>query len=1252
MATSFVDSGPLYDYFRDESDQRDHPHEQVMQGQKLDLEMEMEMETRRNSGLSEESGNTTLVTQSSISPTKGWTGSLPNAAGPSSIASNVELTSNDNVPGKFPSPTRLTFSDETFAEKFKYLICSSGLLEKDYIPALSGGLESELGEELNSADHSLNQYKVWIERAKQRWDLVLAGIALLLGLTISLGVWTILGLGMITVIGLAMYKGIIPIYPKARNDKASASSDVDCPKTLALASLTNFISQSHSLNLTLSSSISILEPQTYNLHVHNTLRVALHRLTGNMTDHFATATSTLLELTDRRELSVLGEMYDIPVVGSFFYSRRNRNVSDASSEEESEKQGAHQDSKSQLPQQRPGLPHRPSSNPSPVKGSKHTSGHSTSSLPAYESSSPLKKLHTCTERSNRFSLGSSPELGDKFTQIPDRTPRLSKRASVERLRDTWSQSPRFERPKHERRITEADEEEQEDNQEEEEEANDSSISSDQSMSSDDSTPMKVEKKNSTIDVDVGAVLVSPKSPQSRNGLGVTIPRTPILTQNTPRRSSTSFKHVPSPLSRRPSNASERLLPLRTAISATPSRSAPNTTSLLPSPFVNDRETHHLSSDVPLSSAPLRAALSLDPDLNTATANPKRRSLQNIPYYHSSDDEHHYQQSLDSALSSSGLTRTRSMPLSDIQALRSALTIGGSKSRRSSIAVNPGLGIGIGYPSSFPTDKRSSWGSIQSSSSPDPSLSAGLRRIESVSPLTTPSLKASCLGIHLKRRRLACCLLGLKFIAKSDNADAYWENVKLILDELNENIKEEKEIIENVLRDAEKENDIVKSLNAFGTKDKNRNSMNMSDLGDSLWSPSTSVFPFTTTNPTKDFAPRTSDEALLVDNIDKLSNALVGAWKDLSSIKEILKTRENGVGIGIENWSEIRNKLGEGIREWERGKEVLLRMDTSDETIDQDKSPEEEEEESSNVKMKDLPEFMQSWQDEQVEQSSDLHSLDILQNEQEDYQTTNNHEQRGDSELLPPVGKDMIFESTMTDLPALSEEKQILSKLTREERIKLSKESREKGISLKQLLNQKSDPDTALTEESKRQMKLTGGEVVNELKGIIGSIRRLKEGGDSTDNPEQVHNKPDDAQHMENSHIPLEVNMKANDNDMEYTRLEETDEQTNKLHRKGVAGDDQLSTSKSKGHDDAQESMNMNDMIYNNDDKHDHQDTVFSDNGHDNNDDSQDLNDELRIQIQQRMNRSSFQQLDLGELRRNLPTRLKDREENDNRHILE
>ncbi|WVF73186.1 hypothetical protein IAT40_008005 [Kwoniella sp. CBS 6097] len=1178
MATVYPE-GPLDDYFRDEGDDdslltatlaeaNDHRRSDLPSSLEDELNgistgFNNDMEFRRRSN---ESGHTTLV--NSQSPFqgeveveveaddrmehKGWTGVRPNVPGPSTsppimnpqqhqhhqyaLDSSTQRRLKEMVPGKFPSPTRLSFDQETFAEKFKYTICSSGLLEKDYVPALSGGLalgsegEGEGEQQTAGRDHEAGytgddrvigsdlgkEAQRWIEFARERWDLTLAGLCLLLGIVLSMGIWTLAALILILGGGgSAWYMGkttpadnITPTLAK------SPSFPQETAKTRALASLTTFISQSHNLNSTLSSSLTLLDPHPYNLNTHHTLRVTLHRLTGNMTDHLATATSTLLERTDRKELGVLGEMYDIPVVGSFFYSRRHRHPLSSSSEEDDYDNYEAEEEDLSDPR---GLD-RPSpmsigglsnSTRSPFGNGTIPRRGSRASVPfsaTQTASSPLKRLHTHSHRTQHLSLMSQRDADDRFTQLPDRTPRLSRRSSADRLDS--ARSLRVERPRHERRITEADEEAEE--EQDEADDGDGDISrSDRSGSDGDGDG---DDRTKDIRPVKSAITPSPTSPILQDPARIVsiVPRTPILTKGTPRGSPSPFQHVPSPLSRRLSTASEGLQPLRTAALVTPSRSSGRSPSLLSSPLISGRE-----ASVPPSSAPLRAALSLDPESGGGSGgNPKRRSLQNMPYYHSSDDER-------GQPTSAGLTRTRSMPLSDLQALRTASSTG-FRSRRSSLNPVYGLGMspnlgppsanaslaGLGYgsplqlpSSSFPPDKRSSISTILSQHSTRPSLT--LKRVESVSPLTAPALKAGCLGIHLKRRRLACCLLGLRF----GESEEYWEEVRVALQVLIEGIAEERTALEAELKEAQKEAEAMAALN------NSKPNINIFGSLSDAWSPADSVLSFNINGHGlgegggKDFAPRTSDEALLLSHFDTMGSALVNAWMELSSFREALKAEDVNSAVRGDGWAEIRSKLGDAVREWERGREILSRMkdeqdDHGDETVQDERDSRE------------LPAFMRAWDDAGVEADGDgdTSQSTSLQTDR-DHENENENEELNDpsrpimineGEHLPPVGKDTIFEAI--SLPPLSNEKDLLGKMSRAERITLAKEAREMGLSLSDMLKTRAsasggENQAGMGQATEKEMRMKGGLVVDELRGVISVIRRMKEGeGEGQHNP--------------------------------------------------------------------------------------------------------------------------------------------------------
>lgn len=839
------------------------------------------------------------------------------------------------------------------------------------------------------------QMRKWMIKWKGRWDVLAAGACLLVGLVMRLGVVKFAGLLLV----LALVAGNYVWYLRTPTlSPCLPTNSTESPKDQTLSSLTTFLAQSDSLNATMMSSLEILQPNSETGDNSHELRLALHRLTDNMTDHIATATSTLLKMTDRNKLGVLGEMYDIPVVGSSFYSRRRANESFSSDGEQADQT---------VPSPRR-TPVRPLSTPSPSRipqaGSLRRYGHSG--------------------RSQHMSIMSMPDPNDRFTQIPERTPRLSKRASQERATSRKSWNP--ENIHHERRIMEADEKA------------DNSFVSAQSSEEGDKTLVQALRGSLSPD------------PNTSPELSMSTPTTPVTPITKRRPISTSFKHIPSPLSRRLSQVSETgLIPLRTAPLAYRSRT--NSSSLLPSPF----ETDFPSSPIRPTEFSARVLGSSDDDPGR-----KRRSLQNMPYYPSSENDH---------LSGADLTRTRSMPISDLQTLRSAQSTG-SRPRRSSVNRDlTSAGLGLGLPNIFLPDKRSSFASVSS-----PLSRTAIKRINSVSPLTTPALTASSLGIHLKRRRMACCLLGLRF---EESNNMYWEEISSTLKELSRKIKEEREVVEDVLRKVRKNMAIKEALD-----DLVGGHSGFSDMGISTVE---ATFPFPTilNDQQRDFAPKTSDQQLLVEHIDKMTSSMVKAWGELANLRSTLG--REGEGETSERWAKVRKSLGEVIREWERGREVSSRMDErgQEEALGND----EVEEESDEVQEPKMPDFLRAWEDTSTSRSTSLETdrqSFINKVHLAEHLSTSPHHDDSSVVLdqLPPPGKDTVFESVSAPLPRA---KAILNGMTREERIKLMREVREKGVNIEDLLGV---AEMRKDEDARKR----GGELVSELERVIDVIRKMKE----------------------------------------------------------------------------------------------------------------------------------------------------------------
>ncbi|KAK4684657.1 hypothetical protein P7C73_g5515, partial [Tremellales sp. Uapishka_1] len=913
----------------------------------------------------------------------------------------------------------ISLSPSAFAEQFKYLICSSGLLEKDYVPGLSSGpdLAEAVGSEPSGieAEESVDPLR-WIALemwARERWDLVGAGVVLVIALGWVVGFRKILGFGMLGLAGMMFWRtrsgqsitSSTPITPISHPTTPAAADQ----KASILDSLSNLLLSSQQLDAVLDASLLLLQPHTNSLTIHQPLRTRVNRLTDSMTDHLATATSRLLSFVDKRELGVLGEMYDIPVTGSFFYSRKQGGWE---SDEEEE-----------------ALPEKPTDSiPSPKR-------IRSKPIPFLQSR-PMDSSQSFPGRirphSHHLSLIPHEDL-DKFTSLPPRTPRLSKRSS---MTDLWTHGHTLDapisrvadsrRPKHERRITEVDENE-----------------GDRSGSSEEG---KEASSQWGLSIPPGFSTPRRKSPLSRPSMKFDQDR--LLSETIMETIGNQVQSAPlhQPFLSTSSSSSENHFPYHDTSSPTPpgilSAAMEN---LLPSPRIS------------------------------ALPNPKRRSLQSMPYYHSSDDDTGSpRRSLESSASmdgdSSALSRTRSLPYSPIQSLRANVATGSGNRRKreaeAALADSYSKHEFLSASSRSPSQIRSPGPSL-SLHSPDlhssfprypsslPSYPQNrLSRIPSVSPLTLPALKASCLGIHLKRRRMVCCLLGLYFRPQdyTGRFDKYWEEVGDILDDLRGKMREEKEDLEKVVKTVEGSDSRVHSIarTTAETGEKKWLEMGVLDM--------------------KDFAPKTSDEALLLEQVENLKQGLQKTLMELCG----LDLNERGeVEAG---WKGVRENLGGLIRDWERGKDVVHRIGATDreEEGQAQEETKDEEEDKTDPNAEELPEFLQAWREEPIF---------AVEDQMEDKRET-------EEEQLPPPGIDQVFEATSLPPPR----KSALSGLSREERIRLTKEAREKGVPLGEIMG------TNGVKDLEQRSRMAGGEVVDELKGVIGLIR-VKKGRPESEEPE-------------------------------------------------------------------------------------------------------------------------------------------------------
>jgi hypothetical protein len=287
--------------------------------------------------------------------------------------------------------------------------------------------------------------------------------------------------------------------------------------------------------------------------------------------------------------------------------------------------------------------------------------------------------------------------------------------------------------------------------------------------------------------------------------------------------------------------------------------------------------------------------------------------------------------------------------------------------------------------------------------------------------------------------VACCLLGLRF----EKDQEYWTEVKRVLDDMVAGIR----TTVDDLQVAEREAKLVSNVKpAYTTLPP--------------WMTGSS-FPSTRS----DFAPRTSDHALLLQQIESMETTLQRAWTNLQAIRPSIDSSENLTSP----WVGVRGDLGELIRDWERGKDIVSRLDAN--TLPNTGSSEEGEE----ADLEPMPTFLRAWEEDLEPSSIATDSVRSTSDDTHGTFSSDHHDiQQLDphaAEVLPPPGQDMVFESI--PMPVVPRGK---AKLSREERIRLMKEARDRPLEI-------SAQDKGVAE--------MGGDVVGELKSMIGIIRRRK-----------------------------------------------------------------------------------------------------------------------------------------------------------------
>ncbi|KAJ9124228.1 hypothetical protein QFC22_001026 [Naganishia vaughanmartiniae] len=342
----------------------------------------------------------------------------------------------------------------------------------------------------------------------------------------------------------------------------------------------------------------------------------------------------------------------------------------------------------------------------------------------------------------------------------------------------------------------------------------------------------------------------------------------------------------------------------------------------------------------------------------------------------------------------------------------------------------------------------------------------LQRAISFGHLTLTSLKAAFLAIHLKRKRIACELLALDFsaenILKRGNAHMrqvalakYWADVHVILDDLHAAMNAITEDIKSTLATCKE--------NAYHYE------------------------PFLPGRPHESFAPRLSDESVMLEQIHVLTRLLASAQNEIVGLRSSVQ-QQNKQEI-IRQWDQLRMDLAAMIRTWEKGRAVASRSNDHDRADGDPNSAES------------LPDFERHWDVDDAPEL-DIHEADTsndasVSSPMVDEATSGTNIAAFDdvsahllnstsSAFLPPPGIEDVFEALLERPAMKSLVRPDGKKLSREERIRHQKEIREKALLGKSNMDDITGPDAVAPTTRSRN-----GEVVRELREVIAEIRERR-----------------------------------------------------------------------------------------------------------------------------------------------------------------
>ncbi|EKC97339.1 hypothetical protein A1Q2_08262 [Trichosporon asahii var. asahii CBS 8904] len=318
-----------------------------------------------------------------------------------------------------------------------------------------------------------------------------------------------------------------------------------------------------------------------------------------------------------------------------------------------------------------------------------------------------------------------------------------------------------------------------------------------------------------------------------------------------------------------------------------------------------------------------------------------------------------------------------------------------------------------------------------------------QRVPSISPLTLGGLKASCHGVHLKRRRVACCLLGLRFA--EPRSSSYWDDVCGEMQKLTEAMAMGRESLDSAREEAEKELSAQRAL----AESAKRHSSPAAPLGNIDDGP-------------VEFAPRSDP---MLSSVDELQRTLARVWARCDELRQRGVTLEPDILASI--WADVRSDVGGMLRQVERGREAVRSTNVSEAGATDPTDSEIMPISASSADME--PGFLRAWEavDQEEDEIERLVSGEDVPPDSEPYQ-----------EFLPPPGIDEVFEAAIPPAPAPRPK----ATLSRDERIKAAKEARARGAAMDRL--------TANSKEPPPEPEVRG-QVMQELEGVFGVIRQRK-----------------------------------------------------------------------------------------------------------------------------------------------------------------